>query len=306
MDRRLIIIIFALVVAAHTLFLVFRSGEDGDKETSTNSMIGNTVKTAPATKEAEKTAEAGEAPYALLSGQSPRNETTDRHPLPESDAQKERVAVDPEAFPADEIPEGSIKIGLHSGTTKLPSEVAEIAKRGAFAVSEQRWQEARSAYLDLVEATPDNALAFANLGVAEFQLGNLVAASGNLKRSLELNSSIASNWQTLGLIQYEQKDLSLAISSLTRAIHEAPREAQARVYLAAVIRDYGWTEAALLELKRAIDINPKLADAHYNLAVTYLETSPPLIELARRHYYTATELGAAPSPELEKALRATE
>jgi hypothetical protein len=59
-------------------------------------------------------------------------------------------------------------------------------------------------------------------------------------------------------------------------------------------------------LKRAIDINPKLADAHYNLAVTYLETSPPLIELARRHYYTATDLGAAPSPELEKALRATE
>ena len=55
MDRRLIIIIFALVVAAHTLFLVFRSGEDGDKETSTNSIIGNTVKTAPATKEAEKT-----------------------------------------------------------------------------------------------------------------------------------------------------------------------------------------------------------------------------------------------------------
>ena len=305
MDRRLIIIVVALVVATHTLFLLFRSGKNGTKETSADSMVEANVETAPATKEAEETTYTSEAPHALLSGKSPRDEAAERHPSSESDTPRESSAVDPEAVAAGEIPEGSIKIGLHSGTTKLPSEVAEIAKRGAFAASEQRWQEARSAYLDLVEAAPDNALAFANLGVAEFQLGNLVAASGNLKRSLELNSSIASNWQTLGLIQYEQRNLSLAISSLTRAIHEAPREAQARVYLAAVIRDYGWREAALLELKRAIDIDPKLADAHYNLAVTYLETSPPRIELARRHYYTATDLGAAPSPELEKAFRAT-
>tara|TARA_B100001093_G_scaffold310076_1_gene295889 strand:- start:33972 stop:34892 length:921 start_codon:yes stop_codon:yes gene_type:complete len=306
MDRRLIIIIVTIVVATHTLFFVFRAGKDGGKQTSPNSMVQDAPETAPATKEATETIDASEAPYALLSGQSPRDEAMDRHPTTKSDTPPERGAVDPMALPANEIPEGSIKIGLHSGTTKLPAEVAEIAKRGALAASEQRWQEARKAYLDLVEVTPDNALAFANLGVAEFQLGNLVAASGNLKRSLYLNSSIASNWQTLGLIQYEQKDLNLAISSLARAIHEAPREAQARVYLAAVIRDYGWMEAALVELKRAIDIDPKLADAHYNLAVTYLETSPPRIELARRHYYTATDLGAAPSPELEKAFRATE
>ena len=316
MDRRLIIIIVAVVVAAHALFLVFRlstKDETNDEAGSTpaNVIVGDD---APEPEQVVAVNPEESTPYDLLSGQPPRAEAADTPPSPDRPAEPveaagtgiEKVAVDPKAVAKGEIPEGAINVGVHTGTTKLSPEFAEIAKRGAVASSEQRWEEARDAYGELINATPDNALAYANLGVAEFQLGNLVAASGNLKRSLELNSSIANNWQTLGLIQYEQKDLNLAISSLTRAIHEAPRDAQARVYLAAVIRDYGWTEAALTELKRAVDIDPNLPDAHYNLAVTYLETRPPRIELARRHYYKAIDLGAAPAPELEKSFETTE
>ena len=38
----------------------------------------------------------------------------------------------------------------------------------------------------------------------------------------------------------------------------------------------------------------------YNLAVFYLEEKPPAIELARRHYQKAIQLGVEKNPEMEK------
>lgn len=196
-----------------------------------------------------------------------------------------------------------MKLGRVEEPVSLPPEAAELAKEGALAVSEEKWAEAREIYRKLVAAAPDNALAYANLGVAEHQLGNLLAAVGNLSRSTELNPYVARNWRTLGLIQYQRGELALALSSLTRAVHEAPGDSEARIILAAVARDYGWPEAAVTELQRAVEIDPKSAVANYNLAVSYLDENPPRLELARRHYYAAIDLGTEPSPELEAILQ---
>ena len=241
-------------------------------------------------KTQEKDSE-GEAPKPMKGFRFTKDPGSPSVTSPDSPAEEEAES------PASE--DGSLKLGIVKGQTKLPPELADLAQQGALAVSAQKWDEARDLYLEMIEKAPDNALAYANLGVAEHQSGNLLAAAGNLKKSLELNPTISQNWQTLGLIQFERGDLNLAISSLTRAIHESPRNARARVYLAAVVRDYGWPEAALTELQRAIDIDPKLPDAHYNLAITYLEMEPPRLELARRHYYSALDLGEEPSPEIE-------
>lgn len=202
--------------------------------------------------------------------------------------------------------EGALRIGRVMDPVALPPEVAGLAREGALAVAAEQWETARDLYLEMVKIAPDNALAYANLGVAEHQLGNDLAAVGNLGKATSLNPHIARNWQTLGLIQYERGELALALSSLTRAIHEDPSEAESRLILAAVARDFGWPEAALTELQRAVEINPKLASAHYNLAITYLGADPPKIELARRHYFAAIDLGTAPSPEIEAILKPSE
>lgn len=223
----------------------------------------------------------------------------------------------PAAVPASPVPAtpdvgtppagaGSMQVGKVKEPVSLPPELAPLAKEGALAVAEGNWPKARDLYLEMVKKAPDNALVYANLGVAEHQLGNLLAAAGNLARSTELNPHIARNWQTLGLIHYERQDLALALSCLSRAVHEDPDEAETRLILAAVVRDYGWPEAAITELERAVEIDPSLAPAHYNLAVTYLGLDPPRIELARRHYYAAIDLGTPASPELEAILRPSE
>jgi Tfp pilus assembly protein PilF len=201
--------------------------------------------------------------------------------------------------------EGALKVGLVEGQAKLPPELADLAQAGASAVTKQDWAAARASYLEMVRLAPDNALALANLGVAEQQLGNLLAASGNLRKSLEINPSSASNWQTLGLIYFEQGDLNLAVAALCHAIHENPGDGRSRLYLAAVIRDYGWRDASITELERAVQLDPKLRDAHFNLAASYLESNPPRVELARRHYYEALDLGSPPDPQIEKLLSST-
>lgn len=221
----------------------------------------------------------------------------------------------PEATPSDLSPDPvpdvtpsgrSMQVGKVTDLETLPPALMEQARQGALAVADGNWEEARTIYLEMVKKAPDNALSFANLGVAEHQLGNLLAAAGNLAKSLEINPHIARNWQTLGLIRYERGELALAISHLTRAVHEAPEEAETRLLLAAVVRDYGWPEAAITELQRAVEIDPKLASAHYNLAVTYLEMKPPKTELARRHYYAAVDLGTPATPEIEAIFEKSE
>lgn len=195
-----------------------------------------------------------------------------------------------------------IKLGLASGPARIPPELKELAQKGADAVANGDWASAQKHYLEMVLQAPDNPLAYANLGVAEYQLGNLTAASGNLRRSIDLNPTIAQNWITLGLIQMENGQILLAISSLTRAVHEDPQSAQAHLYLAAATFEKGWIDAAIGELKRVIELEPSHAQAHYNLALTYLGQKPPRTELARRHYYSAIRLGAQPSPSIERFL----
>ncbi|MEM9281629.1 MAG: tetratricopeptide repeat protein [Verrucomicrobiota bacterium] len=311
MNKRLLVIIAAIVIAAHALFLWLRFSTPRDAAEGATS-VAEQEENSPAEESQPEPAEPTiEAPAArssepgassLASVEKAVSTVKSAAPPPPGapDGIRPPIAT---AESEGELEEGTLTVGLHKGVAKLPSELKELAEQGAKAVASLNWSEAREAYLEMVKQAPDNALAYANLGVAEFQLGNLVAASGNLRRSLELNHSIAQNWQTLGLIQYEQGKLALAISSLTRAVHEAPNNAQSRVYLAAVARDYGWKEAAITELERAIQVDPKLADAHYNLAVSYLSEKPARVELARRHYYNAIDLGAEPSPDLEQALQ---
>lgn len=250
---------------------------------------------ADATKSPAATTQAGEVAVKRVRNLGFRLSAKDAASAPSP----ETPAAPPPSQPG--VP-GPMRLGRVEEPVALPPELADLAKEGALAVAAGEWENAREIYLEMVKAAPENALAYANLGVAEHQLGNLLAAAGNLDKSTALNPHIARNWRTLGLIHYERGDLALALSCLARAVHEAPGEAETRLILAAVARDYGWPEAAATELQRAVEIDPKLASAHYNLAVTYLDTDPPRIELARRHYYAAIDLGTAPSPEIEEIL----
>jgi tetratricopeptide (TPR) repeat protein len=192
----------------------------------------------------------------------------------------------------------------NSGKTGLlPDNTISLANKAAQAFARQDWNAARAAYREMIEAEPENPLAWANLGAVEQQAGKPAAAAECFEKSVTYNPELVQSWLALGLIYSNRGDKYRAMSAFARAIHEDPLNAQAHNYLAIVAKDLGWTDAAEGELQRAIELNPGYGNAHFNLALMYLERKPPALELAKRHYARATALGVAKDEIVERKLK---
>jgi tetratricopeptide (TPR) repeat protein len=209
---------------------------------------------------------------------------------------------EPPATPpaAAKVVEIGAAAGQEAGT--LPPLTQELAQRAAAAVSKRDWVAARAAYREMVEADPANAPALANLGAVEYQLKDYDAAISHLERALAVKPALSQTWLTLGMVHYERDDPMRALSAISRAVAEKPDDPRARNHLAATAKALGWLGAAETELQRALDLDPGYAEAHFNLALIYLERHPPAVELARRHYLRAVELGSPRDPLVEKQL----
>jgi Flp pilus assembly protein TadD len=185
----------------------------------------------------------------------------------------------------------------------VPEVARQAAAEGSAAFARGDFEGARRAYLKVVDLAPDNLLGLVNLGVVEYSLKKFEEAEAHLKRAVRIKLDAAPAWLTLGIIYLEQNRLDEALAALAQATLYDPRNPRARNYLGVVVGRKGWIDGAQVELRRAVEIDPNYSDAHYNLAVFYLEGRPPSTELARRHYFRAIELGADPDPEIEQSLK---
>lgn len=190
-----------------------------------------------------------------------------------------------------------------SSPTFVPALAKEAAAEGNAAFERKDYATARRAYERVLDLAPDNLVGLVNLGVVEFHAGNPGRAEEFLRRAVRLRMETAAAWLTLGIIYMDREQFDQALAALAQAVLYDPQNARARNFLGVVIGRRGWIDGAQSELRRAVELDPAYADAHYNLAAFYLEEKPPKVELARRHYYRAVELGAAPDAEIEKVLK---
>ena len=186
----------------------------------------------------------------------------------------------------------------------VPDIAREAAAEGNAAFKNKDLGRAARAYKKVLDLAPDNLVALINLGVVEFSQGNFAESESLLKRAVQLKLDAAPAWLTLGMMYMDQNRLDEAMAALAQATLYDPRNARARNYLGVVVGRKGWIDGAQAELTKAVELDPSYTDAHFNLAAFYLEKNPPSIELARRHYYRAVELGAEKDPDIEKALNA--
>ena len=149
---------------------------------------------------------------------------------------------------------------------------------------------------------PENAPALINLALVRQRQKKFDEGDALLKRVLRNDVTNAGAWLLLGIAAYERGNLEAAHAHLAQAVLYAPKNPQAHLYLGITLGRKGWYSAGEDELRRALEINPKFAEAHYNLAVLCMERVPPAVELGRRHYTKALELGAAPDPELARKI----
>ncbi len=157
----------------------------------------------------------------------------------------------------------------------------------------------------LLASEPENVAALLELGGLESRVRNFDAALPLLQRAARLAPDDVNAWLTLGLAACNAGKLDLALAALSQAVVLEPRNAKAHSYLGVTVGRKGWMDGAEAELQRALELDESLPEAHFNLAVIYLQEKPPLVELARRHYQRARDLGAAPDSLVEKQLTAS-
>ena len=190
-------------------------------------------------------------------------------------------------------------------TNFVPQALSDAVEEGNAAYARKDYAVARKAYERVLKLDGSNLMGLVNLGMVESALGNKAKAEETLKKAISIRLETAPAWLALGMMYMDEDRSDAALAALSQAALYDPQNARTRNFLGVVIGRRGWIDGAQTELRRAVELDPSYSDAHYNLAVFYLQEKAPAIELARRHYFKARELGLEKDNEMEKVFITT-
>ena len=208
--------------------------------------------------------------------------------------------------PASAAAKSSSEVGSselqESGQDSLPEAARTAAKRAIGEFNKGDLAAARRDFEEVLKTAPDNVPTLINLGLLAYRQKGYDEAAQLLTRAVRLAPEAGVGWLILGMVYYDQDKLDHALAALAQAVLLEPKDARAHHFLGVTIGKKGWYLGAEDEMRKAIELKPDYAEAHFNLAVFYLQRNPPAVELARRHYQKALELGAAPDSQVEKSI----
>ncbi len=184
----------------------------------------------------------------------------------------------------------------------VPQQARSFALRAEKAFALGDLKQAESSYQQALTFSPNNPKLLVSLAAVATRMGKLEESEKNLDQALQLDHRNAPAWLLLGMNYLEQKRDEEAFAALVQATLYDSQNPRAHNYLGIAAGRKGWSEASEDELRRAIELDPTYADANFNLAVHYLRHTPPLLELARRHYQQAIDLGSSKDPAIEAQL----
>jgi tetratricopeptide (TPR) repeat protein len=187
----------------------------------------------------------------------------------------------------------------NQATSFLPAEARQLGTQGQRAFSQGNLQEAESLYKKALEFSPENPQILVSMAAVETRLGKIGESDMYLRHSLHGDLNNGAAWLLLGMNALAQKRDDEAFANLAQATLHDPGNARAHNYLGMAAERKGWNEVAEQELRRAAELDPRYADANFNLAVLYMRRTPPLVEQARRHYQRAIDLGGTHDPLIE-------
>ncbi|NQT93116.1 MAG: tetratricopeptide repeat protein [Lentisphaerae bacterium] len=124
-----------------------------------------------------------------------------------------------------------------------------------------------------------------------------------LLKGLEMAPDDAGVRILMGILHCKVNEHTQAMHLMEQLVQEQPANAVARVVLGAAYFGAGRLEDAEEQIKKAIEANPRMAEAHFNLAQVFMAMSPTHAKAAGLHYRKALELGCGADPALERELR---
>jgi tetratricopeptide (TPR) repeat protein len=185
---------------------------------------------------------------------------------------------------------------------KIPQQILPLVSQAEQSFAQGNLGKADALYSKALAVAPNVPSLLVSAAAVKTKMGNLEESRSVLRKALSLDLDNAPAWQLLGMNALEQKKDQEAFAFLTQATLLNDNNPRAHNYLGMAAGRKGWSEASEQELRRAVELDPRYADANFNLAVLYLGRTPPLIELARRHYQRALDLGAQRDPAIEKLI----
>jgi cytochrome c-type biogenesis protein CcmH/NrfG len=256
---------------------------------------------APATNAAPVAADTNTAPAAPPTPPPAPAVATDTNTAPATNAAPadNTAATDNGASSTDQHTPDPTR---YSYKPRLPDDMREVAQEATDLFKMQRYDEAAAKYQMIIDKYPESLYAWSNLGVVRSQEGKLQDAMKALQQAVKLSPNDAFSYRNLGIVYYQLNQNDAAIDALERSIALDPNNVYSHDYLGCACSQKGWQEVAEKEFRKAIEIDDSFPDAHYNLAIVYAMQKPPALELARRHYKRALELGLPKDPRLEKLL----
>ncbi|HKB13017.1 MAG TPA: tetratricopeptide repeat protein, partial [Vicinamibacterales bacterium] len=128
---------------------------------------------------------------------------------------------------------------------------------------------AESAFENVTEMDPAYADGFVNVGRVRLQEGNLSGAEQILRRALTVDPELAKTHFFLGTALKNDGQYADALTHLRIAAGKYPRDRVVRNQLGHVLFLQREFDAAILEFRRVLQIDPEDLQAHYNLMLSY-------------------------------------
>jgi tetratricopeptide (TPR) repeat protein len=135
--------------------------------------------------------------------------------------------------------------------------------------------------------------------------GETEKARSLLGEGLRVNPDDTTLRLLVGIAQCQAGQFASASDLVKQILVESPSNACAHVVMGTIHFALGEKKGAEKELLCAIELNPNLKSAHYDLARLLLMATPPDPDRAKDHYRKAVQLGAVPDKNLELLLKDT-
>jgi tetratricopeptide (TPR) repeat protein len=180
--------------------------------------------------------------------------------------------------------------------------VQSLAAQAGKAFSSGNLPLAEELYGQALSLSPSSSRLLVNLAAVKTRRGKSAESVELARKALSYDWQNSQAWLLLGMNALESGKNDEAIADLMQATFRDENNPRAHNYLGIAAGRKGWNEVSEKELRKAVELDPDYADANFNLAVFYLGRTPPLIEMVRRHYQRALDLGCPHDAALEARL----
>jgi len=157
-----------------------------------------------------------------------------------------------------------------------PDRISALTNLGVAYYNIGRLDDAIAQYQKALEVGPDDADIHSNLAAAHVQKGDLAQALAEYQKAIAINPKLAQAHFGLAVVYLQQGQNDQAVAELQefQANDDGSDKlatAQANVYLGAIYLDKGDPEKALVEYQKALQVDPKLAPAHFGVGLIYAQ-----------------------------------